>query len=465
MEIRYRIITLLFLFVSVCALGQNSYMDLEETSRKLYINQDWEKLASYGEEKINQGLGYYDLALRTGIAYYNLKQYEKAIPFFEKALENNPNDEIINEYLFWSNVYLKDYSKTDVYFKHLNDTVRNKIAYRPSKLFDFVYVETGAKLSNNPQKVGNVYYGNIGLNHRFSQKFGFYHSYNYFSINREATKSNTFNLKENIHQQNYYIAPILSLKEGFVLKPSLNYAGYSNEYTSSSVTKELYNVNENSLFLTNSTHLYTTNNQTSGQEKINLYMLQLGVEKWLNKLYLMPYFNYSLENYSLITEETNKTDLHSEYFNNSTLVSTYDSTYTWNSPINYSKKSTQLRAGIDLKYLLLKNRLRLGIDASFISNEGNNYINAIPSVEYFLNSKLSIMACYVRQNNYVISLFNNSQLFNTKDKTNKVISLISWKIDKNNSFYFSYQYEKDIQFETNIPYNYNSFIFGLKHLL
>ena len=194
-------------------------------------------------------------------------------------------------------------------------------------------------------------------------------------------------------------------------------------------------------------------------------MFQLGVEKWFNKLYAMPYLNYSIENYSLVTQGTNQTDLHSEYYNNSVLVSTYDSSYTWKSPVNYSKKTTQIRTGLDLKYLLLKNKVKIGIDASFINNKGNQFINIIPSLEYFVNNKLSLMACFVQQKNYVISLFNNSQLFNTKDQTNKIISLLSWKINKNNSFYFSYQYERDIQFKTNINYNYNSFIFGLKHLL
>lgn len=94
-------IFLLFLF-AVSAQKKLSYVEADKISFEFYQQQKWEELIGFSSEVRAQGMDFFYLQARTGIAYYNLKKYRKASDWFLKAWKNDSSFEWLLEYLYYS---------------------------------------------------------------------------------------------------------------------------------------------------------------------------------------------------------------------------------------------------------------------------------------------------------------------------------------------------------------------------
>jgi hypothetical protein len=72
---------LLVLLVAVSAQQKLNYADVDKKSYDLYTEQKWAELIDFADEARSNGIDYFYLQARTGIAYYNLKKYRKASDF------------------------------------------------------------------------------------------------------------------------------------------------------------------------------------------------------------------------------------------------------------------------------------------------------------------------------------------------------------------------------------------------
>jgi tetratricopeptide (TPR) repeat protein len=75
---------------------------VDKTSYELYLQGNWKELIQYAREAREQGIDFFYLQARTGIAYYNMKKYRTASDWFLKAWENDQSLEWMQEYVYYS---------------------------------------------------------------------------------------------------------------------------------------------------------------------------------------------------------------------------------------------------------------------------------------------------------------------------------------------------------------------------
>ncbi len=81
------------------------FTSLDKQTYELYLDKNWKDLVSLGKNGLDNGIDYFYLRMRIGIAYYELGNYRRAIPHFRKALVFNSKDQFANEYLYYSYLF------------------------------------------------------------------------------------------------------------------------------------------------------------------------------------------------------------------------------------------------------------------------------------------------------------------------------------------------------------------------
>ena len=100
--------TVLILIFSILYLphgkGQQriNFQCADSTTQSLYEQGDWKALASFSRRALEEGIDYFYLRFRAGVASYMKGNYRQAEIHLEKALEFNPDDKVTTEYLYYS---------------------------------------------------------------------------------------------------------------------------------------------------------------------------------------------------------------------------------------------------------------------------------------------------------------------------------------------------------------------------
>ena len=106
----HRIITIiLFIFIlsvySMQAQDTTSFVYVDKITYEQYNEKNWNALIKTGLNAIANGLDYYYLRMRIGIAFYEKKNYSSAQKHFERALDFDPSNETAQEYLYYSYLF------------------------------------------------------------------------------------------------------------------------------------------------------------------------------------------------------------------------------------------------------------------------------------------------------------------------------------------------------------------------
>ena len=141
---KYAGILILSILISTHVYAQEmmSVNQVHKETYELYQKQQWQQLILLGEKYIEQGIDFYYLRLRMGIAYYELKKYRKSAVFFQKLSQQNPEDVSLKEYLYFS--YILGGRNIDA-IRMQNDlpqSVKKKYSVSKTKLISGIYTET-----------------------------------------------------------------------------------------------------------------------------------------------------------------------------------------------------------------------------------------------------------------------------------------------------------------------------------
>jgi len=82
-----------------------SMTEVDQITYQQYLKADWKNLVSTAEQARKNGIKFYFLDVREGIAYYHLKKYRKAISYLEKAFEKDEKNAVVAEYLYYAYVF------------------------------------------------------------------------------------------------------------------------------------------------------------------------------------------------------------------------------------------------------------------------------------------------------------------------------------------------------------------------
>jgi tetratricopeptide (TPR) repeat protein len=171
------LVLLLITFSVSSQVGSVNSREVETLTYSLYLKGNWESLITAGDSAIEQGVDYYYLRSRLGIAYFSLGKYYTAIKHFKKAIEFNPIEELPGRYLSLSYLYTGQYEKSRKIAVTLSGYSQAMILFKEEKIINYIGVNPGFKFSNSTDvpranllsfNAGHYLFKHVSFNHSFS---------------------------------------------------------------------------------------------------------------------------------------------------------------------------------------------------------------------------------------------------------------------------------------------------------
>ncbi len=182
-----RIVIILFftgMFISLKGQTSKDFGWYDKQTYALYQQQAWDNLVKLGQEALKEGIDYYYLRMRLGIAYYEKGQYRPAARHFTQALTFNSHDPLAVEYLYYAYKFSgRPMDAALVYgkYKHL---LSQRQVKSPYGIIGSFYTEGGLKfLSPANDNVSPLKYFHAGAQQQLGSRLNLYHGYMRISQN------------------------------------------------------------------------------------------------------------------------------------------------------------------------------------------------------------------------------------------------------------------------------------------
>ena len=195
-QIGLLIVALFSIYFSARAQTFTSLPQADSVTYSLYLQEQWKALAQTGSNVLKDGIDFYYLRVRMGVAYFKLGNYQKAIPHFEKALADNPADAFVMEYLYYARLYagrraeaLYGAGSFTEPLKQNTGTVKPKWVRQIDVVYNQNFADNAAAIDNfktsgipadedGAQFVSDGHqYFYVGLKHELGKAFSYYHAY------------------------------------------------------------------------------------------------------------------------------------------------------------------------------------------------------------------------------------------------------------------------------------------------
>ncbi|MBN1159504.1 MAG: tetratricopeptide repeat protein [Bacteroidales bacterium] len=225
-----------------------TYAEVNPRTYQLYLDQDWRALIREGRKALREGIDYYYLRMRMGIAHYELKHYQASIPHFEKAYAENPDNPSVQEYLYYA--YLFSGRQMDAVFvaRDFPDAMRQKLGIREQMSVHSLSAGYTGSLYETEDAIDGVLaldtavgdgfqsipkrfnlFG-LTLNHNMGSSVNLTHSAQLlrktnFVLSRFSGLNYTIS-DQTITQFQYYISPAIRAGKGLVIMPAFHFISY-----------------------------------------------------------------------------------------------------------------------------------------------------------------------------------------------------------------------------------------------
>ncbi len=230
-----------FFYLSLTSVAQESinYPSIDKKTYQQYLNKDWKDLIKTGKNSLKNNIDFYYLQVRMGIAYYELKKYANAVKYFEKAYLANKNDELIQEYLYFSYIFIGRYEDARVLSDKFKRNLKEKLKISAENPFiKALYLETKFDFNDDykqlPQfgelidqtSVLNKSYYNISLQHDIGSKTSIFHGYSNIGITNLIITDELVDVKtyeEKVFQNEYYFSLKYQIAKGTNISVGFHY--------------------------------------------------------------------------------------------------------------------------------------------------------------------------------------------------------------------------------------------------
>jgi len=248
----------LFMVFMIAATAQKklNYVEVDKQSYALFQEKKWPELIQFATEARKQGIDFFYLQVRTGIAWYNQEKFRNAAPWFLKAYANDKSFEWLQEYVYYSLIFSGRQAEADKFAATFSGAIKKKIGFREVGITRLAY-ETG--YSFNPDFKGlktrdfstevnlgkdygvgyflkNYSFHSFDISHRIGPNFTLNHNLTYIGVNREAVVDwgDQTTSPVRINQFQYYINPVWVIGKKLNISSSLNVIfGNSDVYVGS----------------------------------------------------------------------------------------------------------------------------------------------------------------------------------------------------------------------------------------
>lgn len=212
---------LLFGITTINAQEDLTSSTIDSKSYQLYTDNNWSELATFGNEAVQQGYDYFYIRMRTGIAYFEMKNYRLAVVHFKKAIQFNATDDLANEYLYYCYVFTgksEDARKLSTTF---SDELSKKLGIESLSWIDFILLESAIKVTdksyvytaNQTDYFEPAKYIQLGLKHTVKNRFSMFHALTYFNQNGAFGE---------VKQKQYYVNASIPLKNEWNISPAIH---------------------------------------------------------------------------------------------------------------------------------------------------------------------------------------------------------------------------------------------------
>lgn len=221
-----------------------NYVEVDKKSYELFQQKKWHELIDFADEARQQGIDFFYLQVRTGIAWYNLKKYTRSTRWFLKAWESDQSFDWLQEYLYYSLVFSGRAAEASKYAAVFDNKMKEKIGWKRTKLtrlaleggysFNPDFDKLSTSLQYETAGVGSDYgeafylknysFQSFDLSHQVGPGFSLNHNFTHIGVNREEQvywgDLKSYNAK--INQYQYFINPYFMLGKKWHVSSSLN---------------------------------------------------------------------------------------------------------------------------------------------------------------------------------------------------------------------------------------------------
>ena len=160
-----RLLIVLFFFFCVSNLFSQkniSYASIDSASYVEYLRNDFKAIKETGKRALKEGVDFYDFRMRLAILGYNEKNYEYAIEHFEAAYSMNPANEVVQEYLYYTYLFIGRTENANALASLLSLDFQKKVGYVKKKIDSIIlsggtYMNSNSKSGQDRQLLGQPY--------------------------------------------------------------------------------------------------------------------------------------------------------------------------------------------------------------------------------------------------------------------------------------------------------------------
>lgn len=271
-----RIVVICFfiaLLTAAKAQEKLNFAIVDKRSFELFETKKWSELIQLSEEAQKQGIDFFYLQVRTGIAWYNQGKYRNSANLFLKAYANDNAFDWLQEYVYYSLILSGRQLEAAKYAPYFSDATRKKIGFEETGITRLAF-ETGYSFNPDIESLKtrpfssdvdlgedygegyllkNYSFQSVDLSHRIAPNLTLNHNLTYIGVNREAIVDWTGHTTSpiRINQFQYFINPVWVIGKKLNISPSMNlifgsgdvYAGWlkSDSTKAYSLSKVKYN--------------------------------------------------------------------------------------------------------------------------------------------------------------------------------------------------------------------------------
>jgi hypothetical protein len=171
---------------------------VDSVTYALFLKEDWKQIIKTGKQANDEGIDFYYLKVRMGIAYFKENKMFNAIQFLEEAYDLEPNNVVVQDYLYWAYRYSGLVLESRLFYDKMEAKLKNKINLKAPLVSDIsLNVLATNNLDYNDMLVSDAnsettdirfirksqQMFSLGMSHPLSKKINFFHQFTYIPTN------------------------------------------------------------------------------------------------------------------------------------------------------------------------------------------------------------------------------------------------------------------------------------------
>ncbi len=218
---------------------------------QLYQSGDWDGVLRETRASLRHSIDFYYLRVRAGKAAYEKKQYRLAAHHFQKAYAQNPNDDFVNYWYYYSLWLDGREDEADALFAAIGQATAQRLGLAPRSGVSYVLAEAQYSANRDAKALSEsgwdtspaylayrgVYreqtYKAVGLDHRVTPTFHLFHGLSHLGIQRthifQPMTGNALLYEGKASQVQYFVQGRIQLRPRTSLQASATLlGGYSD---------------------------------------------------------------------------------------------------------------------------------------------------------------------------------------------------------------------------------------------